>query len=64
MCKYIQQIGYKEYFSPTVEIKNYNGMIDRRNFFDQPLKNNVRTYNIGKIATGQGKEMIIQLVVC
>ena len=30
-------------------------MIDGRNFFDQPVKNNLITYdNIRKIATGQG----------
>ena len=29
-------------------------MIDRQNFFDQPVKNNLRTYyTILKIATGQ-----------
>ena len=38
-------------------------MIDRKNFFDQPVKNNKVTYeNIRKIATGQ--EMIIQQVIC
>ena len=32
-------------------------MIDGRNFFDQPLKNNLITYdNIQKIATGQGDD--------
>ena len=32
-------------------------MIDRQNFFDQPIKNNSRTYdNIWKIATGQGDD--------
>ena len=32
-------------------------MIDRQNFFDQPIKNNSRTYdNIRKIATGQGDD--------
>ena len=30
-------------------------MIDGRNFFDQPVKNDLRTYdNIRKSATGQG----------
>ena len=30
-------------------------MINRENFFDQPVKNNKVTYKkIGKIATGQG----------
>ena len=37
-------------------------MTDRRNFFDQLLKNDLRTYDhIRKIATG--KEMITQLFV-
>ena len=32
-------------------------MIDGRNFFDQPVKNNLRTYdNIWKISTGQGDD--------
>ena len=32
-------------------------MIDRKNFFDQPLKSNLRTYdNIQKIATAQGDD--------
>ena len=28
----------KKYYLPTVEIKDYNVMIDGRKFFDQPLK--------------------------
>ena len=32
-------------------------MIDWKNFFDQPIKNDKRTYgNIRKIATGQGDD--------
>ena len=32
-------------------------MIDGKNFFDQPVKSNMRTYdNIQKIATGQGDD--------
>ena len=32
-------------------------MIDGRNFFDEPVKNNLRTYdNFSKIATGQGDD--------
>ena len=27
------------YFLPKVQIKDYNIMIDGRNFFDQPIKN-------------------------
>ena len=39
---------------PTTEINNYNLMIDGQNFSDQPVKNNIRTYNnILKIMTCQ-----------
>ena len=46
--------SYKQYFLPTVEIKNYNVMIDGRKFFDQPVKNDFRTYdNMRNISTSQ-----------
>ena len=46
---------HTKYYYPTVEIKDYNVTIDGQNFFDQPVKNNLRTYdNIWKIATSQG----------
>ena len=49
--------SYTRCYLPKVEIKSYNAMIDGRNFFDQPVKNNLRTYNnIQKIATGQGDD--------
>ena len=49
--------SYKQYYLPTVEIKNYNVMIDGRNFFDHPIKNVLKTYkNIRKIGTGQGDD--------
>ena len=38
-------------------MKDYNVMIDGRNLFDQPVKDNLITYdNIQKIATGQGDD--------
>ena len=46
-----------QYYLPTVEIKDYNIMINGENFFDQPIKNNKITYdNIRKIAIGQGDD--------
>ena len=46
--------SYNEYYLPTVEIKDYNIMINGENFFDQPIESNKVTYeNIRKIATGQ-----------
>ena len=48
-----------EYYLPTVEIKDYNILINGENFFDQPIKNNRITYdNIRTIATGQGNVYI------
>ena len=45
-----------EYYLPKVEIKDYV-MIDGKNFFDQPVNSNMRTYDsIQKIATGQGDD--------
>ena len=47
----------EQYYLPTVEIKDYNIMINGENLFDQPIKNNKVTYeNIRKIATGQGDD--------
>ena len=46
-----------EYYLPTVEVKDYNIVINGENIFDQPIKNNKVTYdNIRKIATGQGDD--------
>ena len=47
--------SHSTYYLPKVEIKDYNVMIDGKNFFDQPINSNIKTYeNIRKIATGQG----------
>ena len=52
-----QRTSYKRYYLPTVEIKDYNVMIDGQNFFDHPLKNNLRTYDsIRKITIGEGDD--------
>ena len=49
--------SYNQYYLLCVEIKDYNVMIDGRNFFDQPIKNDLKTYNsIRKIVTGQGDD--------
>ena len=45
------------YYLPTVEIKDYNIMINGENFFDQPIKNDKVTYdNITKIAIVHGDD--------
>ena len=40
-----------------MEIKDYNVAIDGTNFFDRPIKNDLKTYdNIRKITVGQGDD--------
>ena len=49
--------SHEQYCFPTVEIKDYNVMINERNFFDQPIKNFLKTHkHIRKIVTGQGDD--------
>ena len=48
---------HTKYYIPNVEIKECNVIVDGRNFFDQPIKNDLETNdNIRKIATGQGDD--------
>ena len=50
----VHQIRQKRHFLSKVEIKDYNVMADGQNFFDQPVKNDLRTYdNVRKITIGQ-----------
>ena len=49
--------SHSTYYLPKAEIKDYNVMIDGKNFFDQPINSDLKTYeNIRKIATGQGDD--------
>ena len=49
--------SHSSYYLLKVEIKDYNFMIDGKNFFDQPINSNLKKYeNIRKIATGQGDD--------
>ena len=58
-----KRISNKRYYIPIVEIKNYNVMIDGKNVFNQPVKNDRVMYeNIRKLLPV--KEMTIQPVVC
>ena len=52
-----QRIRRKRYYIPNLEIKDYNVMIDVKNFFDQPINNMIKTYqNIRKTTIGQGDD--------
>ena len=53
----VQRRSYERYYLSTVERKNYNVIIDGQNFFGQPVRNNLITYDsIWKIVTSQGDD--------
>ena len=57
-----QKTSSKRYYFPNLEIKDCNVMINGKNVFDQPIKNDKITYEIlEKLILA--KEMIMQLVV-
>ena len=54
----------KQYYLQTVEIKDGNAMIDGRNFFDHPTKNDLKTCcNIRKTATRQGDDYTMRCLL-
>ena len=45
----------KKYFLPIAKNENYNVLIDRRNFYDQPINDLIKQYDeVRKVSTGQG----------
>ena len=47
----------RKYFLPRVNITNYNVLIDGRNFYGQPISDQIRKYDeIRKITTGKGDD--------
>ena len=54
--------SHPTYFLSKVEIKDYNVMIDSKNFFDQTINSMIETYE--KIRKIQVTGMTIQMVVC
>ena len=45
-------IKNKKYFLPRGEIKNYNALIDGRNFYDEPINDIIKHDEIRKLSTG------------
>ena len=53
----VGQESQKQYYLPTLEIKDYKFIIDGINFFDQRIESDLKTYdNVRKIATDQGDD--------
>ena len=52
--KKVERDSHKKYFLPRVNITNYNVLVDGRNFYDQPINDQIK----------KKKEIITQLAVC
>ena len=53
----VERNSHRKYFLPRVSITNYNVVIDGRNFYDQPINDQIKKYDeIRKIATGKGDD--------
>ena len=53
----VERNSHRKYFLPRVGITNYNVLIDGRNFYDQPINDQIEKYDeIKKIATGKGDD--------
>ena len=49
--------SHRKHFLPRVDITNYNALIDGRNFYDQPISDQIKKYDkIRKVATGKGDD--------
>ena len=36
--------GQRKYYLPRIDLKKYNGIIDGRNFYDNPIKSDIEKY--------------------
>ena len=53
----IERNSHRKYFLPSVDITNYNVLINGRNVYDQPINDQIKKYDeIRKIATGKGDD--------
>ena len=53
----VERDSHRKYFLPRVDITNYNVLIDGRNFYDQPINDQIKKYDeIRKIATEKGDD--------
>ena len=53
----VERDSHRKYFLPRVNITNYNVLIDGRNFYDQPISDQIKKYDeIRKIAVGKGDD--------
>ena len=61
MIKKVERDSHRKYFLPRVYITKYNVLIDDRNFYDQPINDQIKNYgDLERLQ--QEKEIITRLV--
>ena len=49
--------GRTRYYLPTIDLNKYNVIIDGRNFYDNPIKNDAEKYReLKKVMIGKGED--------
>ena len=49
--------GRRKYYLPRIDLNKYNVIIDRRNFYDNPIKSDIEKYReLKKVMTGKGED--------
>ena len=49
--------GQQKYYLPRIDLEKYNVIIDRRNFYDNPIENDIEKYReLKKVMIGKGED--------
>ena len=49
--------GQRKYYLPRIDLKKYNVIIDGRNFYDNPIENDIEKYReLKKVMIGKGED--------
>ena len=53
----VERNSHRKFYLPRVDIKDYNVIIDGRNFYDNPISNQIKKYNkLRKATLGKGDD--------
>ena len=60
----VTRYGHRKYFVPRIDIKDYNVVIDGRNFYDNPISSQIEKYNeLRKVTLGIGDDYTTGLLL-
>ena len=53
----VNRVNHRKYFLPRVDIKDYNILVDGRNFYDQNISGDFKKYEeLRKVMTGRDED--------